>query len=245
MFNKNKNVQELDEYGVTVLKSVYKPDEMLELYELSQKIHKEAVDYISKNPKYDNYKYYTHFEKERCSVKKNYEIENLDILEIVKGRYDINCKKFNKKVNSKITDIVKNFISKQYTVNWGLLTSDVNSNDGPWHRDVVNIDGESDEYGNYDDSNMVHNFQPFYYTILIPLVSLDKHNGTPEFILGSHKLTYSESIKSEHVRLDTNLGDVIIFDGRIFHRGCANNSDKARPVLYNVIKRNWYVETGE
>ena len=142
-------------------------------------------------------------------------------------------------------NVINNFITKQYSTTWGLLTSDVNSDNGPWHRDVVNIDGESDKLGNYNDYNMVHNFKPFYFTILIPLVNLNKNNGTPEFIKGSHKLTYNESLKSDHLRFDTQLGDVIIFDGRIFHRGCANQSNIPRPVLYNVVKRNWYVETGE
>jgi len=241
----NKYVNDLDKIGVAVVKSVYKYDEIIALQKLANQTHQKVLESISKNPKYKEYKYYTHFDKERCSIKKNYKIENLDILEIVKGRYDINCELFSKSVNTKIMDIINSFISKQYSITCGLLTSDVNSNNGPWHRDVINIDGESDKLGNYNDLNMVHNFQPFYFTILIPLVDLNATNGTPEFIEGSHKLTYRESLKSKHLRFNTELGDVIIFDGRIFHRGCENNSNKPRPVLYNVIKRNWYVETGE
>ena len=86
--------------------------------------------------------------------------------------------------------------------------------------------------------------KPFYFTVLIPLVPLNKENGTPEFIRGSHKLTYQVSINNEHIRMDTELGDIIIFDGRIFHRGCKNISREERPVLYNMIHRNWYIENG-
>ena len=36
-------------------------------------------------------------------------------------------------------------------------------------RDTINSrDGDADEEGNYDDSNMVHNMNPFYFTILMP-----------------------------------------------------------------------------
>ena len=83
---------------------------------------------------------------------------------------------------------------------------------------------------------------PFYFTILIPLVNLNKLNGTPEFIIGSHKKTYKESKKDIHEQFNVNIGDAIIFDGRIFHRGRANNSDNSRPIIYIVIHRNWYTE---
>ena len=58
-------------------------------------------------------------------------------------------------------------------------------------------------------------------------------------------MTYSEMKKNncENLRFETELGDAIIFDGRIFHRGRENISNSERPVLYNVIHRDWYVET--
>ena len=63
-------------------------------------------------------------------------------------------------------------------------------------------------------------------------------------ITRSHRLTYKESIQNKHIQFNTNIGDAIIFDGRIFHRGRANNSEEDRPVIYNMIHRNWYTETG-
>ena len=58
-------------------------------------------------------------------------------------------------------------------------------------------------------------------------------------------MTYKDTIGKEHIRMDTEIGDIVIFDGRIFHRGCANHSETPRPVLYNMIHRNWYIETGK
>jgi len=51
-------------------------------------------------------------------------------------------------------------------------------------------------------------------------------------------------INQVHRQFDTKLGDAIIFDGRIFHRGRENKTNLDRPIIYNMIHRDWYVETG-
>tara|TARA_B100001142_G_scaffold282428_1_gene294812 strand:- start:195 stop:575 length:381 start_codon:yes stop_codon:yes gene_type:complete len=122
----------------------------------------------------------------------------------------------------------------------GILTSNSKSDNGIWHRDVVNICGESDKNGNYDDSKMVHDFEPFYFNVLIPLVPLNKDNGSTEFILGSHKSTYNELNEKKGIQYTTDIGDVIIFDGRIFHRGRENKTNISRTLIYNVYHRSWY-----
>lgn len=57
-------------------------------------------------------------------------------------------------------------------------------------------------------------------------------------------MTYDEAKNKEYIRMNLDLGDIIIFDGRIFHRGRENKSDKPRPVLYNIVHRSWYMESG-
>jgi ectoine hydroxylase-related dioxygenase (phytanoyl-CoA dioxygenase family) len=79
------------------------------------------------------------------------------------------------------------------------------------------------------------------------LVPIGVENGATEFIPGSHKMTCKESIM-----IDTNnrfqasikefdLGSIIVFDGRICHRGLRNLTDKNRTVLYMVWTKKWYV----
>ena len=58
--------------------------------------------------------------------------------------------------------------------------------DGPWHRDTYNLNGESNPDGTYDDS-LVMKLKPFYYTVLIPLDDITEENGRTEFITGSHR----------------------------------------------------------
>ena len=244
MITDTKNfINDLSKNGVVVIPSVYSKEQILELTELFKKTENRALS-LTNMSKPRHYNYYTHFDKEYCSHKNMYNFSNINVLELVKGRFDISFNYSELKTHPIIEAIVNQTLKKQYSSQWGLLTSKMGSDNGPWHRDVINIDGDSDENGNYNDWNMVHNMSPFYYTILIPLVPLNKENGTPEFIKGSHKLTYSEIEDCEKVRFDTTIGDAIIFDGRIFHRGCKNLSQNDRPVMYNMIHRDWYTETG-
>jgi ectoine hydroxylase-related dioxygenase (phytanoyl-CoA dioxygenase family) len=238
-------INNLNINGVSVIPGLYSKSQIDELSQMAQNTYHKTISELSNsNPTPSNYLYYTNYDKEYCDTKNIYDLDKVKVLEVVKGRYDISYKQEPREVHPVIEKITNHFIKTQYNKTWGLLPSRVGSHDGPWHRDVVNIDGDADEDGVYDDHNMVHNMNPFYFNIIIPLVKLNRINGTPEFIQGSHRLTYKESIQNKHIQFNTNIGDAIIFDGRIFHRGRANNSEKDRPVIYNMIHRNWYTETG-
>ena len=243
MIETDKIAKLLDIHGVCVVPSVYSREQINNLKSIAIDTELKINDLLPYN-KPNIYNYYTHFDIEKCYRKNYYNLETMSIIELVKGRYDITYKNFKNNINPIIESIINKKIKKNYSKSFGLLTSSPESNNGHWHRDVVNICGDSDDNGVYDDSKMVKNFEPFYYTVLIPLVELTKENGTPEFIEGSHKLTYQESKNQKHLRFNTTLGDAIIFDGRIFHRGCSNNTNIPRPILYNVIHRNWYIENG-
>tara|TARA_B110000261_G_C13071983_1_gene352577 strand:+ start:1243 stop:1983 length:741 start_codon:yes stop_codon:yes gene_type:complete len=244
------NINQLIENGVTVIKGVYSIQQIESLKQFANDLHS-PLKKLLKQPRErekakDIYKYDTHYDIERNYQKNVYHLDNIQAIEVVKGRYDISYNECDKDLHTRVELIANHFIKpKNRSFTWGLLTSSVNSEDGHWHRDTINLNGDADEFGNYDDSPMVYHLNPFYFTVLIPLVALNKENGTPEFIKGSHRMTYKDSLEKQHIRMDTELGDVIMFDGRIFHRGCANLSQKERPVLYNMIHRNWYVETGK
>ena len=233
--------------GIAVIKNAYTLKQIEDLKQFSNELYEPLKNLQNNNLslKKETYTYETHFDIERVYKKNVYYLDNRQAIEVVKGRYDISYNTCNKDIHTLTNDVISHFMKKKNRFcSWGLLTSSKNSKDGHWHRDTVNLNGEADEEGKYDDKPML-NLEPFYFTVLIPLVPLNKKNGTPEFIKGSHKLTYKESINKEHLRIDTELGDIIIFDGRIFHRGCANHSQEDRPVLYNMIHRKWYVESGK
>ena len=41
-------------------------------------------------------------------------------------------------------------------------------------------------------------------------------------------------------QLEVPLGSVLIFDGKINHRGKGNNSNDERPCIYQVYHKKWY-----
>ena len=228
--------------GVCIVDNIFSSEVLDKLQQMFVETEKSLnIILESKNIKYYNYEYVSHFDKEYITYKKYFDTELVNIIELEKGKYDVSSNQTNFKINKKLENIINKFM-KKYKQTFGFLTSNLKSDKGIWHRDTINLDGDADSEGNYDDSNMVHNMNPFYFTILMPLVPLTKDNGATEFILGSHKLTYQESINKERVQFETKLGDAIIFDGRIFHRSRENNSDHNRPVLYIVVHRDWYTE---
>ena len=232
--------------GVVVIKNAYTPKQIEDLKHFSNDLYEPIKNLVENNLyiKKKTYIYDTHYDIERTYKKNLYHFPNIQAIEIVKGRYDISYTNCDKDIHTSTEEVINHFIKKnKRNCTWGLLTSSEKSSDGHWHRDTINLNGDADEEGHYNDKPML-DLEPFYFTVLIPLVPLNKENGTPEFIKGTHKLTYQESIGREHLRFDTKIGDIIIFDGRIFHRGCANNSNEPRPVLYNMISRKWYVESG-
>eukprot|EP00494_Astrolonche_serrata_P001394 UN01400 len=129
--------------------------------------------------------------------------------------------------NSKIWELMYGHVCKSkdnWVVQIGVITSDAKSDHGPWHRGVVNVCGEANNQGNYWDGLMVDpKFEPFYFTILIPLVDITSENGPTELLIGSHHQTFDvvdlNKTHTDHVK----AGTVLIFDGRMYHRGRENN----------------------
>lgn len=115
----------------------------------------------------------------------------------------------------------------------GALPSAGSSRDGPWHRDV---------YLMFDDETVDVNLpHPYYYTVLIPLVAVDAQNGATQFLLGSHKQTCEQALsENRSYQPSAEPGDMIVFDGRICHRGRENKTDSDRTVLYMVWTKKWY-----
>ena len=56
----------------------------------------------------------------------------------------------------------------------------------------------------------------------MPLDDITSENGQPEFLEGSHRLTYERAKDVKHVKNELKAGAVVLFDGRIFQRVCAH-----------------------
>ena len=136
------------------------------------------------------------------------------------------------------------FQSKRLLLFNGLLHSEPGSNEQLWH-----ADGEHLFPGTSHSDLPVHSLNVF-----VPLVDITEDNGGTEFFLGSHRLTgesenivWQDSAHKERIgctgdpiAFTCRAGSVIIFDYRILHRGLANTSRAARPVLYFTYARAWF-----
>ena len=71
----------------------------------------------------------------------------------------------------------------------------------------------------------------------VPLVPLTDANGPTALALGSHTGPEHRPACPRVVRPLLNAGEVLLFDWRTWHRGCANNSAADRPVAYVTYAR--------
>lgn len=190
---------------------------------------------------------------------KHYEIEDEDdddeeyeVIEISPGRYDyvygMNDDERYPIFNSNeyccpsiLSELMDTLLVADYKSYSGCLPSDGKSNDGPWHRDTYIL---------FDDESIDIKLPPYYYTVLIPLVPIGVENGATEFMPGSHKMTCKDSMAIDDSNdsnrfqasiKESDLGSIIVFDGRICHRGLRNLTDQNRTVLYMVWTKKWYV----
>lgn len=80
-------------------------------------------------------------------------------------------------------------------------------------------------------------------TISIPLVEVNGINGGTEFLLGTHLSSTGEGANDTPVTSPLLPGDCMIWDYMVRHRGQANNSDKARPMLDLTACRSFWSDS--
>jgi ectoine hydroxylase-related dioxygenase (phytanoyl-CoA dioxygenase family) len=234
----------LDEDGVVVIPNIFTEDQIQKYRQEYNDIYNILMDKIKDMP-HNTRDYITSFDKKINSRKKYWIYEGTPILEVAKGRYDFTWG-MDKGVFSdseyKEIPIVMELVRaglkcdiKQY---YGAISSLPDSDSGPWHRDTYPL-FDNDEFG-----EITTRLPPFYYVLLIPLVEMDINNGTTEFIIGSHKKTYQETISEnlEHVQMKVPIGSVILFDGRIYHRGRENLTQCDRATLVQGFTKIWYTD---
>lgn len=118
----------------------------------------------------------------------------------------------------------------------GALPSHAQSATGGWHRDIYSL---------FENEELDIGLPPFYLTMLIPLVELTPENGATEFILGSHRQTIGQAVKQrERYLAAAKPRSIILFDGKIIHRGGPNSTNEDRPVLYQTFTKRWYYDIG-
>ena len=105
------------------------------------------------------------------------------------------------------------------------------------HRDATMLFGPD---------NTADNDLPVYsITMLVPLINFTKETGCTRVWPGSHKIKgQTEGLAVGSLDPEVHVGSVLLSDGRVLHRGAANQSDKLRPLFYVSFHRSWYRDFG-
>jgi len=122
-------------------------------------------------------------------------------------------------------------------LNVSLLFSVPGSQGQAWHADGAHVN--------------VHKHEPCHcMNVFIPLADISKEMGPTQFRPGSHILTRNlaplmlaakarGTLRELEAPL-SNVGDVLIFDYRVLHRGLANTSLSTRPILVASVAKKWF-----
>jgi len=199
------------------------------------------------------------------------EYKSTGILDMSNSRYDFLYGLEDIKIQSNnVNYIMKKMLKNEYNSYLGglpILNNVDNSiqshksnlpnqnRNGKWHRDAYSL---------FDNETLDITLPPFYYTILMPLFTMQATNGlNTEFIPGSHRVSLAEQnitnaddlsiwcSVQKTIKLNCKPGDVCIFHGYTIHRGVeSNNAEQGSPrknnnsdnsdLLYAVYKKNWY-----
>ncbi len=148
--------------------------------------------------------------------------------------------------NKVILPIIHSLLGKSARLVYtGLILSFPNSANQPWHQDGTALFDEDDGF----TSNM--HLPPYALNVFVPLDDVDEKIGPTEFILGSHYGNVAKKIIQEPPNNQDvsaigpllNIGDVLIYDYRVCHRGTSNLSlEKTRPMIYLMYARPWFYE---
>ena len=228
--------------GVVVIPNVFSLDEIASYRGEYDRLFAHLLEQTKVLPK-KSLEYISAFEKKAYGTKHYWDYEGTQILELAPGRYDFTWGMDQDVFASEhfqnqepVRTLMNRLLAPDFTHMSGALPSMSSSANGPWHRDTYPL------FSNDDHGYVTTGLPEFYYTILIPLVKLTKENGTTEFIVGSHKKTYQQAVSENlpHFQADVEPGSVIVFNGKIYHRGRENKTDVDRPVLYQVYHKKWY-----
>lgn len=131
----------------------------------------------------------------------------------------------------------------------GLLGNDLVLNS---YTAVISFPGSKDQ-GIHADGGFLFDdpvnpaLPPHAITVAIPLINISEECGSTAIWNGSHIQGDSAVRGLDGILLPAQipfpkLGDVYMFDYRIKHAGMANNSVAARPILFIVFSKPWWID---
>jgi ectoine hydroxylase-related dioxygenase (phytanoyl-CoA dioxygenase family) len=114
---------------------------------------------------------------------------------------------------------------------------------------VVSLPGAKLQHTHRDNYSLfeidgLDNILPSYaITLGVPLIDMNDTTGTTRFYGTTHRRhgwLLSEQERQKGIKPDIRKGSCVLFDYMVFHEGTPNNSDKVRPLIYNIYTRPWF-----
>jgi hypothetical protein len=144
-------------------------------------------------------------------------------------------------LKEKLSQFIPNFLNqsdiKQLNMASSLIISTPGSTEQRWHTDSAHL-------------NMEEHLPCHCLNVFIPLVDVKQRMGPTELLPTSHYKTrqpmpYKIAVDPQNPAITPTLklGDALIFDYRLLHRGKPNQSDKDRPVLILTFSQPTFHDT--
>jgi ectoine hydroxylase-related dioxygenase (phytanoyl-CoA dioxygenase family) len=106
------------------------------------------------------------------------------------------------------------------------------------------------DHGNFW-KDAVESHRPAFVSVHIPLVDMDERNGSTEIWSGTHRLAHEGPVPTEESDLAARTaispprqvtcpaGGIILRDGRAWHRGMPNSTDRPRIMVSMIYAAFW------
>ena len=110
---------------------------------------------------------------------------------------------------------------------------------------LVSVPGAPDQGRHYDgllfeENNLDRVLPAVALSVAMPLVQLDEVSGTTAFWRRSHRDRYVEGPPDFAPAMP--VGSAVVWDFRTIHSGRGNRGEAARPILFSVHGRDWWME---
>lgn len=89
-----------------------------------------------------------------------------------------------------------------------------------------------------------HHLPPHCINVFYPLIDLTSEHGPTETMPGTHRLGKLNDVHASKFGLCCDAGSATLFDYRLNHRGGANFSSEARPVMYLCYAKPFFRDAG-
>ena len=170
-------------------------------------------------------------------------------------QYDLSC--VIKSIQYIFEPIISHIFYEEdfYLCNLSVVTATTGAVEQQWHCDGGHVNenpNRTDQSKGSSSKGDIFHLPCHCLNIFLPLVDLNENNGPTEIRPGSHKLTRNLAAQMliakarktlrKPIAPKLDVGDALLFDYRVLHRGLVNLSDD-RPILVLTYAKCWFKDS--